>query len=167
MPLRNERQAYWDDIENHIARVQPLTASQALDRVCPDAAAERLALKSRLRDVEEQTRQVHRLRARAAELRASSLQSEVDATKLKALTKIRAQDEQLRQLRVALDGAEAWRETGRAPSAASSNSRSSRKCTLALTHRRSAPPRLGLGLPVASRADRPHSVREHLGSCSC
>ena len=53
MPLRNERQAYWDDIENHIARVQPLTASQALDRVCPDAAAERLALKSRLRDVEE------------------------------------------------------------------------------------------------------------------
>ena len=48
MPLRNERQAYWDDIENHIARVQPLTASQALDRV-PHAAAERLALKSRLR----------------------------------------------------------------------------------------------------------------------
>ena len=46
---------------------------------------------------------------RAAELRASSLQSEVDATKLKALTKIRAQDEQLRQLRAALDGAEAQR----------------------------------------------------------
>ena len=46
---------------------------------------------------------------RAAELRASSLQSEVDATKLKALTKIRAQDEQLRRLRAALDGAEAQR----------------------------------------------------------
>ena len=45
----------------------------------------------------------------AAELRASSLQSEVDATKLKALTKIRAQDEQLRRLRAALDGAEAQR----------------------------------------------------------
>ena len=46
---------------------------------------------------------------RAVELRASSLQSEVDATKLKALTKIRAQDEQLRRLRAALDGAEAQR----------------------------------------------------------
>ena len=46
---------------------------------------------------------------RAAELLASSLQSEVDATKLKALTKIRAQDEQLRRLRAALDGAEAQR----------------------------------------------------------
>ena len=78
MPLRNERQAYWDDIENHIARVQPLTASQALDRVCPDAAAERLALKSRLRDVEEQTRQVHRLRARAA-AEAGVLAREADA----------------------------------------------------------------------------------------
>ena len=78
MPLRNERQAYWDDIENHIARVQPLTASQALDRVCPDAAAERLALKSRLRDVEEQTRQVHRLRARAA-AEADVLAREADA----------------------------------------------------------------------------------------
>lgn len=78
MPLRNERQAYWDDIENNIARVQPLSASRALDRVCPDAAAERLALKSRLRDVEEETRQVHRLRARAA-AEANVLSRETDA----------------------------------------------------------------------------------------
>ena len=35
MPLRNERQAYWDDIENHIARVQPLTASQAWTGCAP------------------------------------------------------------------------------------------------------------------------------------
>ena len=53
--------------------------------------------------------QGHRRELRAAELCASSLQSEVDATKLKALTKIRAQDEQPRQLRAALDGAEAQR----------------------------------------------------------
>lgn len=78
MPLRNERQAYWDDIENNIARVQPLSASRALDRVCPEAAAERLALKSRLRDVEEETRQVHRLRARAA-AEANVLSREADA----------------------------------------------------------------------------------------
>ena len=78
MPLRNERQAYWDDIENNIARVQPLSASRALDRVCPDAAAERLALKSRLRDVEEETRQVNRLRARAA-AEANVLSREADA----------------------------------------------------------------------------------------
>ena len=78
MPLRNEHQAYWDDIENNIARVQPLTASQALDRVCPDAAAERLALKSRLRDLDEETRQVHRLRARAA-AEANVLAREADA----------------------------------------------------------------------------------------
>ena len=78
MPLRNEHQAYWDDIENNIARVQPLSASRALDRVCPDAAAERLALKSRLRDVEEETRQVNRLRARAA-AEANVLSREADA----------------------------------------------------------------------------------------
>ena len=78
MPLRNERQAYWDYIENNIARVQPLSASRALDRVCPDAAAERLALKSRLRDVEEETRQVNRLRARAA-AEANVLSREADA----------------------------------------------------------------------------------------
>ena len=67
----------------------------------------------------------------------------------------------------ALDGAEmrpagaggwGWRETGRAPSAASSSSRSSRKCTLALTHRRSAPPEaLQLhGAQAAEQVQRRH-----------
>jgi len=66
MPLRNERQAYWDDIDRNIACVDPLSASAALDRVCPAAAKERLALKSRLQDVEAETLRVHRLRARAS-----------------------------------------------------------------------------------------------------
>jgi hypothetical protein len=78
MPLRNERQAYWDDIDRNIARVDPLTASQALDRVCPEAAAERLRLKSRLREVEAETRQVQRLRQRAAS-EANVLARETDA----------------------------------------------------------------------------------------
>jgi hypothetical protein len=46
---------------------------------------------------------------RAAELRVSTLQSEVDETKLRALKKIRAQDGQLSELRLQLQQAEAQR----------------------------------------------------------
>ena len=52
MPLRNERQAYWDDIDAHIASVAPLDGDAALERACPRAAADREALRSRLAAVE-------------------------------------------------------------------------------------------------------------------
>ena len=42
MPLRNERQAYWDDIDAHIASVA-LDGDAALERACPRAAADREA----------------------------------------------------------------------------------------------------------------------------
>ena len=66
MPLRNERQAYWDDIELNIAAVDPLSWSGALDRVCPDAAAVRMKLKQRLEAIDQETKHVNRLRERAA-----------------------------------------------------------------------------------------------------
>jgi hypothetical protein len=64
MPLRNERQAYWDDIEQHITDVQPLTGTGALAKLCPDAAAHRDALKSRLASVTEAMAAVERQRVR-------------------------------------------------------------------------------------------------------
>lgn len=65
MPLRREREAYWDDISRHISEVDPLTGSGALARLCPDAAAARDALKSRLISVDDEMARLERHRARA------------------------------------------------------------------------------------------------------
>lgn len=65
MPLRNEFEAYWDDIERHIADVEPVMGTAALSKLCPAAAAARDALKSRLQSVNEERASVERQRARA------------------------------------------------------------------------------------------------------
>ena len=66
MPLRNERQAYWDDIERNIADVAPMTGTAALSKLpCPTAAAARRALKSRLASVDHEIASADRQRQRA------------------------------------------------------------------------------------------------------
>lgn len=66
MPLRRERQAYWDDIDAHVANVAPLSGTGHLARLCPEAAAARAALRSRLAAVEAELISAERSRARAA-----------------------------------------------------------------------------------------------------
>ena len=65
MPLRNERQAYWDDIEHHIVDVEALTGTAALSKLCPEAAAARDALRSRLDAVNDEMASMERQRALA------------------------------------------------------------------------------------------------------
>ena len=87
MPLRNERQAYWDDIDAAIASVPPRTGAEALDRVCPDAAADRAALLARLGAVDAERAALERARDRAVS-HARVLDRETDA-----LARLRVADE--------------------------------------------------------------------------
>ena len=70
MPLRNERQAYWDDIEENIALAPALSASARLARVCPEAAAAQAELRSRLHDLEIDIRATELARDRSQSLSA-------------------------------------------------------------------------------------------------
>ena len=70
MPLRNERQAYWDDIEENIALAPALSASARLARVCPEAAAAQAELRSRLHDLEIDIRATELARDRSHSLSA-------------------------------------------------------------------------------------------------
>ena len=87
MPLRNERQAYWDDIDAAIASVPPRTGAEALDQVCPDAAADRAALLARLGAVDAERAALERARDRAVS-HARVLDRETDA-----LARLRVADE--------------------------------------------------------------------------
>ena len=80
MPLRNERQAYWDDIDAHIASVAPLDGDAALERACPRAAADREALRSRLAAVEGDMSALRLARRRvASESRVLDAEADADA----------------------------------------------------------------------------------------
>ena len=70
MPLRNERQAYWDDIEENIALAPALSASARLARVCPEAAAAQAELRSRLHNLEIDIRATELARDRSHSLSA-------------------------------------------------------------------------------------------------
>ena len=80
MPLRNERQAYWDDIDAHIASVAPLDGDAALERACPRSAADRAALRSRLAAVEDEMSALRLARRRvASESRVLDAEADADA----------------------------------------------------------------------------------------
>lgn len=80
MPLRNERQAYWDDIDAHIASVAPLDGDAALERACPRSAADREALRSRLAAVEDEMSALRLARRRvASESRVLDAEADADA----------------------------------------------------------------------------------------
>ena len=111
MPLRNERQAYWDDIEENIARVPALSASAHLARVCPEAAAAQAELRSRLHDLDIDIRacrshatRSHALSAVAARERDAELAAEekrVELQRAEAFVRGRLEGDRVQGRRVA------------------------------------------------------------------
>lgn len=111
MPLRNERQAYWDDIEENIARVPALSASAHLARVCPEAAAAQAELRSRLHDLDIDIRacrshatRSHALSAVAARERDAELAAEekrVELERAEAFVRGRLEGDRVQGRRVA------------------------------------------------------------------
>ena len=111
MPLRNERQAYWDDIEENIARVPALSASAHLARVCPEAAAAQAELRSRLHDLDVDIRacrshatRSHALSAVAARERDAELAAEekrVELQRAEAFVRGRLEGDRVQGRRVA------------------------------------------------------------------